>query len=600
MKSYLSLIPISAKVRKRQNRMTLLCIVFAVFLVTAVFSMAEMGVRMEAGRLIDKHGSQALQNLLGSAMVQTLFGTAAVLFLLILLAGVLMISSSMNSTVAQRTKFFGMMRCIGMSRQQIRHFVQLEALNWCKTAVPIGVLLGIAVTWGLCGALRFMVGEEFSDMPLFGVSIIGIISGILLGVITVLLAAQAPAKRAAKVSPVMAISGNSLAAEHTGHVSNICTARIETALGIHHAVSGKKSLFLMTSSFALSIILFLSFSVMIDLVGYMMPQFANTADINITSNDGSNSIAPALMTQISNMNEVKRVFGRKSDLGVQAKVNARSSKVDMISYDDFDLDCLVKDHQLKKGSDLAKVYGDNHAVLAVWDEKTPVEIGDQIQVGDELVEIAGLLKYNPFSEDGSTHGTVTLIASNETFTDLTGISDYSLVMVQTTSRATDEDVETIHDMAGDAYTFRDQRDQRTTSTYMAFLLFVYGFLAIITAVSVLNIANVISMSVSAKIKQYGAMRAVGMDTHQITKMIAAEAATYSLSGCMVGCAVGLVMSKLLYDNLITTHYSYAVWSFPAIPLTVILVFVLAATIIAVHTPVKRIKNMAVTDIMNEM
>ena len=37
MKSYLSLIPISAKVHRRQNRMTLLCIVFAVFMVTAVF-----------------------------------------------------------------------------------------------------------------------------------------------------------------------------------------------------------------------------------------------------------------------------------------------------------------------------------------------------------------------------------------------------------------------------------------------------------------------------------------------------------------------------------------------------------------------------------
>ena len=46
MKSYLSLIPISAKVHRRQNRMTLLCIVFAVFMVTAVFSMAEMGMRL--------------------------------------------------------------------------------------------------------------------------------------------------------------------------------------------------------------------------------------------------------------------------------------------------------------------------------------------------------------------------------------------------------------------------------------------------------------------------------------------------------------------------------------------------------------------------
>ena len=46
MRSYLSLIPISAKVHRRQNRMTLLCIIFSVFMVTAIFSMAEMGTRM--------------------------------------------------------------------------------------------------------------------------------------------------------------------------------------------------------------------------------------------------------------------------------------------------------------------------------------------------------------------------------------------------------------------------------------------------------------------------------------------------------------------------------------------------------------------------
>lgn len=600
MKSYLSLIPISAKVHKRQNRMTLLCIVFAVFLVTAVFSMAEMGVRMEAGRLVEKHGSQTLRSLLSSTMAQTLFGAAAVLFLLILLAGVLMISSSMNSTVAQRTKFFGMMRCIGMSRRQIIRFVRLEALNWCKTAVPIGVLLGVAATWGLCGALHFLVGEEFADMPLFGVSIIGIVSGILLGVVTVLLAARSPAKRAAKVSPVMAVSGNSDTAKHASHVPNADFPRIETALGIHHAVSGKKNLLLMTSSFALSIILFLSFSVMIDLVGYIMPQSSGTADINIASTDGTNSIDPALLDKIGSMAGVKQVFGRKSSLAVPAQVNAKAGTIDIISYDDFDLDCLAEDKMLKKGSELSKVYGDNQAVLAVWDAETPAAIGDQIQIGGEMVEIAGLLKYNPFSEDGSTHGTVTLITSGKTFERLTGITDYSLVMIQTDSTATDEDVEAIHNAAGNEYTFRDRRGQRTTSTYMAFLLFVYGFLAIITAVTVLNIMNSISMSVSARIRQYGAMRAVGMEPHQITKMIAAEAATYALSGCVVGCAAGLLLSKLLYDNLITTHFPYAVWTFPVVPLAVILLFVIAAAIAAVCAPAKRIRNMAVTETINEL
>ena len=47
MRSYLSLIPISARVRRQQNRMTLLCIVISVFLVTAIFSVAETFTRTE-------------------------------------------------------------------------------------------------------------------------------------------------------------------------------------------------------------------------------------------------------------------------------------------------------------------------------------------------------------------------------------------------------------------------------------------------------------------------------------------------------------------------------------------------------------------------
>lgn len=565
--------------------------------------MADMGVRMEAARLLNKHGGQALQKLSDSVAAQTLYATAAVLFVLILIAGVLMISSSINSNVAQRTRFFGMMRCIGMSRQQIIRFVRLEALNWCKTAVPIGVTLGIVVTWGLCAALRFLVAGEFSDMPLLGVSPIGIISGIIVGVVTVLLAAQAPAKQAAKVSPIAAVSGASENAKMVKHAVNTRFYKIETALGIHHAVSAKKNWILMTSSFALSIILFLSFSVLIEFIGCLMPQSSNTSDINISSMDGTNSINRALLDKISGMKGVERVFGRKSSLDVPAKVNEanqRSNMIDMISYDQFDLECLTKDKQLRKGSDISKVYGDSQAVLAIWDKDSPLKIGDKIQVGKEKLEIAGMLKYNPFSSDGSTNGKLTIITSGETFARLTGVTDYSLIMIQTAKDATDGDVEAIRNIVGKNCVFSDRRDQRTTSTYFAFLLFVYGFLAIITLVTVLNIMNSISMSVTARIKQYGAMRAVGMGEHQITKMIAAEAFTYAVSGCIVGCAVGLLMSKLLYDSLITSHFSYAVWSVPVFPLIIILLFVLVTAIAAVYAPTKRIRSISVTETINEL
>ena len=86
--------------------------------------------------------------LLGASSSETfngLYPLAAACMVIILAAGVLMISGCMNSNVAQRTSFFGMLRCIGASKQQIVNYVRLEALNWCKSAIPIGCALGTAI-----------------------------------------------------------------------------------------------------------------------------------------------------------------------------------------------------------------------------------------------------------------------------------------------------------------------------------------------------------------------------------------------------------------------------------------------------------------------
>ena len=47
MKHYLDLVPISAKVHRKQSRMSVFCIVLAVFLVTTIFGMADMFVRSQ-------------------------------------------------------------------------------------------------------------------------------------------------------------------------------------------------------------------------------------------------------------------------------------------------------------------------------------------------------------------------------------------------------------------------------------------------------------------------------------------------------------------------------------------------------------------------
>lgn len=603
MRSYLSLIPISAKVRRRQNLMTRLCIIFAVFLVTAVFSMADMSIRMEQDRLMEKHNQEfTFQMIMDTSMGRNLMVVAGVLFILILVAGVLMISGSINSTVAGRTKFFGMMRCIGMNRQQLARFVRLEALNWCKSAIPVGIILGTVSTWVLCLILRFVVKEEFTTIPLFGISPIGIISGIVMGIATVLIAARAPAKRAARVSPVVAVSGNAESANRVHRPVRIRFFKIETSLGIHHAVSARKSLILMAGSFALSIVLFLTFSVLLDFVGYLLPQSASDSEMEIVSEERHNCIPYELAQTIREIDGVKRVFGRRGVFDVPAELGQERipQTVDLISFDTFDLEALQKDHRLQKGSDISKVCGDSGYVLAICDTDTPLGIGDTIQVSGGAFTVAGMLKYDIFSGDGLSHGKVSLIFSDETFTRITGITDYSLVMIQTTADFADENVAAINALLRDDCTFLDQRDSQTSGTYTAFVLCVYGFLLIIAIVTLLNIMNSISMSVSARSRQYGAMRAVGMDGCQMTKMIAAETATYAQSGCLIGCAAGLAIGKMLFNILIHGHFAYAVWSLPVLRLFIVMLFVTLSTCAAFYAPSRRMRNMAVTETINEL
>lgn len=537
----------------------------------------------------------AAMGLSDNQYMQTFYGAAAVLFVLILAAGVLMISGSMNSNIAQRSQFFGMLRCIGASRKQVIRFVRLEAMNWCKTAIPIGIVLGTVVSWGLCAVLRYLVGGEVSDIQIFGVSPIGIVSGIVVGLLTVLLAAQAPAKRAAKVSPVAAVQGSAENTKNIRRAANTGLVKIETALGAHHAAAEKKNLLLMTGSFALSIILFLSFSVLVELMGYLLPQKSYASDLEITSKDLSNSVDSALLDEISRLPGVKQTVGRMYVYDVPARFGREmtQSRVSIISYGEVQLGWLTKDKDLRKGSDIERVYGDSGYVLTIYDTEVPLETGDKIQIGTAELEIAGMLKYSPFSNDGRTKGEVIVICSEETFTRLTGISDYALIEAQLTKDAPESTVSAVRRMADGKYNFRDRRDEADQSLYWAFMLFVYGFLAIIAMITVLNIVNSVSMSVSARMRQYGAMRAIGMSTRQITKMIAAEAATYAVSGCVVGCGVGLPLHKLLYDYLITSHFDYFTWSIPIVPITVILLFVAFASAAAVYAPSKRIRSMSI-------
>lgn len=526
--------------------------------------------------------------------INALYPLAVACFVIILIAGIFMISSCMNSNVAQRTKFFGMMRCIGASKQQIVRFVRLEALNWCKTAIPIGCALGTVTCWVSCAVLKFIVKGEWVDMPLFSVSINGILCGAAVGIITVFIAAQSPAKQASKVSPVAAISGNTGVSGKIVHAANTKFLKVETSLGIHHATGAKKNLILMTGSFALTIMLFLTFSACLDIVHKLLPSVSDfTPDITIASQDDSNSIDPSLAEEISEIPGIESVFGMMYSIECPAEINGNAETVDLYSYGDTMMDSFKKS---VISGDMSKIYGNSKYMLAVYSEYTTLNVGDKVKIGDEELEIGCVVSEGV----GSVSGSAVVVCSEETYTRLTGEQDYAMVGVVLEKDVSEMAVNKIYDLAeGNIIADSREKNSEVSGSYWVFRIAAYSFLAIISLITILNIMNSVSMGVSARIKQYGVMRAVGMGSRQVTKMIAAEAATYSICGTVAGVVLGLLLHNLIYVKVVITHFG-GIWKIPFTSIAIILLLVIFSCVISVYAPAKRIRNMAITETINEL
>lgn len=307
---------------------------------------------------------------------------------------------------------------------------------------------------------------------------------------------------------------------------------------------------------------------------------------NLTMAGALISIIPILIVYLA--------YGRKFAYEVPSVTNGIEKKMDLISYEQYQFD-WAKDYLLE-GS-LESVQTDLGTGLIVYNSQNTIQIGDTVSLNtngqSKEIQIVGMLSDCPFY---SAAGVGTIICSEDTFEQITGESKYTVIDVQLVKGTTDEDVYVIRQMVDSSFTFADERmgNSSTMGTYYCFWLFIYGFLVLIAMITIFNIINSISMSVSARLKQYGAFRAIGVSMGQLSKMIVAEAFTYTIIGGVVGTVLGLFCNKLLFGMLISYRWGDA-WTPPLPEVAVILLIVISSVILAVHGPIKRIRNMSIVD-----
>ena len=119
-----------------------------------------------------------------------------------LFVGAFLIYNAFAMTVVERTREFGMLRTIGMTRGQVTRLILLEAGVLGVLGSLAGVALGMLLARGLTQLMSVILNQplEFVNIPLTD-----ILSSWMIGVFVTFLAAGIPAWQAGRVSPMEAL-----------------------------------------------------------------------------------------------------------------------------------------------------------------------------------------------------------------------------------------------------------------------------------------------------------------------------------------------------------------------------------------------------------
>ena len=135
------------------------------------------------------------------------YSLAAIIIALIVFGSVSLIYNAFSISVSERTSQFGLLSSVGATRKQLRRMVLFEALAVSIVGIPLGILVGI----GGIGITLLLIGDKFFsivrvDIPMrLCVSWQAVVIAAVIALVTVLISAWIPSKRATGVSAVEAI-----------------------------------------------------------------------------------------------------------------------------------------------------------------------------------------------------------------------------------------------------------------------------------------------------------------------------------------------------------------------------------------------------------
>lgn len=482
--------------------------------------------------------------------------TFIVLSIIVLMISGIVIYSIFYLSVSSKVKEYAQLRTIGMSKRQIKKLIKKEGLEYCKIAIPLGIVIGSVISYV----------TSPNGWTILNVLKLAVVSSIL-GIIAIFISVIKPAKKASEVSPIEGLryTGNN---EDIKESNQLCRSLSPSSLGKIEFGRNRKKTKMTFISLMIGGILFIgsmTFANSLDNEKYARNGMFKNCEYHIGFSAESMSQAPngryGLISQKNHLTKIKQELEKLEEIDCVKSKNSYSIKMetnqemieDEVSPMHETLQEAMKKSLQDGTGDLEELTQKGEAYIT-YNNVFKEIYGYDLKVGDTIIlhyfngednqiELTiGGVGNSSFSEYSNISGWV-LVPEN-IYNEMTeGLDTTDELEVATKNHRYDEKldnqvkdiVKKYEDISCTTYSEWYQTAKESSESFTNTIIGVSIFIILF---SMINLINTVITSMVTRKREMAVLQSMGMTKKQLNQMIVFENICLAVPNCMVSSVIG--------------------------------------------------------------
>lgn len=544
--------------------------------------------------------------------IATLLSLCAVAAFLIF-TGYLLIYNILYISISRDVRFYGLLKTLGATSRQIKRVVRGQILRLCWIGIPVGILLSLMFSLVIVPFFISALDAVSTDGAVVSFSPLIYVGAIIFPLLTALLGASKPARKAASISPIEA-------QKYTGVTGSIKAVRSvaygkPVRMAWRNIFRDKKRTGIVLLSLFLGVTTFLTVTTLvfsIDVSKYIDSAFESDFVLKNSAwpaQSFDNSLAEQLMSipgvenlytttweemSLDYSDDFRQYIAnhpmREQIAGLSEEAIADNFRGFLLGVDGETLteyrDALGNpiDVEAFEHGKIALIATDNPELFSNIENLTitPTCRGESGISSNQKFGLS-LGGFVPFNYKGIGAGLApTIVVSNEVMQEWFGEPVAVQLELNVSSGYEQNALIALKQMIADdpaiSLTSRVEAMVELGRAKMAILILGGSISLLIALIGILNFVNIMSVGVVARKRELATLESIGMSGKQIRKMLISEGL------CYAGITLSLVLS---IGNLVTygifklfqQQVSFAVFTYPLIPAAIIALVILAVCLI---------------------